>query len=219
MSEEFSEDFVIEEEETSSRSFLIIAGSLIGVFILIAACALAYIVLQRGQTQGEIANIEAANATTEAQNALVTQTVEAIETEAARPTDEPTTVPTVAATATQSPETEETSGDRTARSGANSRPSTEVEVEATGTSVVAAGGEAASGTPSSGDGSSAPEAGSETTPDRRLHRDGSGDFAGNWPEHLGYIGPWSRVDSPSSVCPAPANELAWTHIMTLDSAC
>jgi hypothetical protein len=41
MSEEFSEDFVIEEEESSSRSFLIIAGLLIGVFILIAACTLA----------------------------------------------------------------------------------------------------------------------------------------------------------------------------------
>jgi hypothetical protein len=106
MSEEFSEDFVIEEEESSSRSFLIIAGLLIGVFILIAACTLGYLVLQRGQTQDEIASIESANATTEAQNALVTQTVRAMETEAARPTDEPTELPAEAPTdeAAQLPE-------------------------------------------------------------------------------------------------------------------
>jgi hypothetical protein len=48
----------------------------------------------------------AGNATTEAQNALVTQTVRAMETEAARPTDEPTELPTEAPTdeAAQLPE-------------------------------------------------------------------------------------------------------------------
>lgn len=83
MSEEFSDDFVIEEEDTANRSFLIAAGSLIGVFILLAACLLAYVLLQRGQVQDEVALIEAQNATTQAQNALVTQTVEALETQRA----------------------------------------------------------------------------------------------------------------------------------------
>jgi LPXTG-motif cell wall-anchored protein len=83
MSEEFSDDFVIEEEDTANRSFLIAAGSLIGVFILLAACLLAYVLMQRGQVQDEVAQIEAQNATTQAQNALVTQTVEALETQQA----------------------------------------------------------------------------------------------------------------------------------------
>ena len=83
MSEEFSDDFVIEEEDTANRSFLIAAGSLIGVFILLAACLLAYVLLQRGEVQDEVAQIEAQNATTQAQNALVTQTVEALETQQA----------------------------------------------------------------------------------------------------------------------------------------
>jgi LPXTG-motif cell wall-anchored protein len=83
MSEEFSDDFVIEEEDTANRSFLIAAGSLIGVFILLSACLLVYVLMQRTETQDEVALIEAQNATTQAQNALVTQTVEAIETQQA----------------------------------------------------------------------------------------------------------------------------------------
>jgi LPXTG-motif cell wall-anchored protein len=83
MSEEFSDDFVIEEEDTANRSFLIAAGSLIGVFILLAACLLVYVLMQRGEVQDEVAQIEAQNATTQAQNALVTQTVEALETQQA----------------------------------------------------------------------------------------------------------------------------------------
>ena len=83
MSEEFSDDFVTEEEDTANRSFLIAAGSLIGVFILLSACLLAYVLMQRGDVQDEVALIEAQNATTEAQNALVTQTVEALETQQA----------------------------------------------------------------------------------------------------------------------------------------
>jgi len=84
MSEEFSDDFVVEEEESANRSFLIAAGSLIGVFIILAACLLVYVLMQRGQEQSDaIAQIESQNATTEAQNALVTQTVEAQETQSA----------------------------------------------------------------------------------------------------------------------------------------
>ena len=81
MSEEFSDDFVIEEDESANRSFLIAAGSLIGVFIILAACLLSYVLLQRGQVQDEVSQIESQNATTEAQNALVTQTVVAMETQ------------------------------------------------------------------------------------------------------------------------------------------
>jgi cytoskeletal protein RodZ len=101
MSEDFSEDFVVEEEEEgANRSFLILAGALIGVFILIVGCVLVYLLLQRGDRQDAIAKIESENATTEAGNLLVTQTVQALQTEAARPPDTPTTEPTVTATAT-----------------------------------------------------------------------------------------------------------------------
>jgi LPXTG-motif cell wall-anchored protein len=107
MSEDFSEDFVLEEEEEgANRSFLILAGALIGVFILIVGCVLVFLLLQRGERQDAIAKIESENATTEAGNALVTQTVQALQTEAARPTDTPTIEPTATATATPVPPTD-----------------------------------------------------------------------------------------------------------------
>lgn len=179
MSEEFSDDFVIEEEEESSgRSFLIIAGSLIGIFILIAACTLAFIVLQRGQTQSEIAEIESANATTEAQNALVTQTVQAMETEAARPTEEPTELPTETATVepTQGPDVVETSaveGVETEEPEAalpEADQTATAEAEATSTSVVGSGGdggEQQTATPIPGTGTT-PETAPETLPETGL---------------------------------------------------
>jgi hypothetical protein len=185
MSEEFSEDFEIEEEEeeSSSRSFLIIAGSLIGVFILIAACTLAYIVLQRGQTQDEIASIESANATTEAQNALVTQTVQAMETEAARPTEEPIALPPEAATeepaqlpeAVDTPEVEQPAVEQTAAAvveqttAAEAAQTASAEAEAEGTSVVGTDGGQATATPlPGGSGSTPSESGPETLPETGL---------------------------------------------------
>ncbi len=103
MSEEYSDEFVIEEEEPANRSFLILAGSLIGVFIILAACLLAYVLMQRNQQNEAVAQIEAQNATTEAQNAMVTQTVAALQTQAAMPTDTPTPRPTEPPTNTPVP--------------------------------------------------------------------------------------------------------------------
>jgi hypothetical protein len=84
MSEDFSEDFVIEgEEEGSGRPFLITAGALIGVFIVIAACFLVYVVTQQRSDSGtsaEATRITIQNATTNAQNAIVEQTRVAVET-------------------------------------------------------------------------------------------------------------------------------------------
>jgi hypothetical protein len=68
-------------------------------------CVLVIALVQRGQTQDEIAEIENANATTEAENAFVTQTVQALQTEAARPTETPTVRPTSTSTATAVPPT------------------------------------------------------------------------------------------------------------------
>jgi len=102
MSEEFSDDFVIEEEEDStSRNFLVIAGSLIAVFILIVACVLVFALLQRGEeADTAVAEIEATNDAVATQNSFVTLTVQALETEAARPTSTPTVEPTVTSSPT-----------------------------------------------------------------------------------------------------------------------
>ena len=85
MSEDFSDDFVIEDEESegSGRSFLITAGALIGVFILLAGCVLTYVLLNsRSESESSAATreaIEIQNATIEAQNAIVEQTRAAVE--------------------------------------------------------------------------------------------------------------------------------------------
>jgi cobalamin biosynthesis Mg chelatase CobN len=93
MSEEFSEEFVVEEEATSaSRPFLIAAGSLIALFIVLMACVLGAVLVRQNASSEraqQIADIENANATTMAQNALVTQTVAAQLTIQAQPTNTP----------------------------------------------------------------------------------------------------------------------------------
>jgi hypothetical protein len=95
MAEEFVDDEFIEEEEgNSSRAVALAAAGLIGLFVLILLGTLALTYARRGEQRGQVAQIEAANATTEAYNLLVTQTVAAMETEAARPTDTPTSTPT-----------------------------------------------------------------------------------------------------------------------------
>ncbi len=88
MSEDFSQDFVIEEEEDSggsSRSFLIGAGALIGVFIILAGCLLTYVLLQqRGDSNAaQRAEIESINATTEANNQIIELTNQAQEAQQA----------------------------------------------------------------------------------------------------------------------------------------
>lgn len=93
MSEEFSEEFVIEEEAAAAnRPFLIAAGSLIALFIVLMACVLGAVLVRQNagsQRAQEIADIERSNATTIAQNALVTQTVAAQLTIQAQPTNTP----------------------------------------------------------------------------------------------------------------------------------
>jgi cobalamin biosynthesis Mg chelatase CobN len=84
MSDDYSEDFVIEEAEDgggSSRPFLIAAGALIGVFIILAGCLLSYVLIQRrgDSNAAEVARIESINATTEANNQIVEQTRQAID--------------------------------------------------------------------------------------------------------------------------------------------
>jgi LPXTG-motif cell wall-anchored protein len=124
MSEEFSDDFIIEEEEQgANRTFLIIAGSLVGLFILIIACVALFAFLNRGDNSEEIAAIETQNAETAATNAAVTRTVVAMELTANAPTatlpptstPEPTDTPTATPEPTdtpvvQTPEAEETEG-------------------------------------------------------------------------------------------------------------
>jgi hypothetical protein len=110
MSEDFSDDFIVEEESAgTNRNFLVIAGSLIGLFIIITACVLIYALTQRdGASNDDAVNTRVAlNATTEAENALVTQTIiaqtAAAETVAAMPTEEPTETPTPEPTDTPQP--------------------------------------------------------------------------------------------------------------------
>lgn len=108
MSEEFSDDFIIEEEEQgANRTFLIIAGSLVGLFILIIACVALFAFLNRSNDAAEIAAIETANAETAAQNARVTETIIAMELTANAPTatytPSPTSPPTNTPTATPEP--------------------------------------------------------------------------------------------------------------------
>jgi LPXTG-motif cell wall-anchored protein len=108
MSEEFSDDFIIEEEEQgANRTFLIIAGSLVGVLLLIIGCVAVYAFINRGNNAAEIAAIETANAETAAQNARVTETIVAMELTANAPTPtytpSPTSPPTNTPTATPEP--------------------------------------------------------------------------------------------------------------------
>lgn len=104
MSEEFSDDFVLEEEADAgaSRSFLIAAGSMILIFIILAGILLVYFIGQRGEESDQVAAAEATNQAILAQNALVTQTVAAQQTIAAQPTNTP--VPPTAVPPTSTPE-------------------------------------------------------------------------------------------------------------------
>jgi hypothetical protein len=108
MSEEFSEDFVLEEGAAPNRTFLILAGSLIGLFIIIAGFILGFALLQRNGQSEEVALRLTENAEILAANALVTQTVQAMQTEAARPTNTPEPTFTTAPTDTPEPTPEDT---------------------------------------------------------------------------------------------------------------
>lgn len=94
-------------ETGQASAFAILLAVLLTVFALAAICTGGALVLRNGsQDQAEGLNatstaIAEANATTLAQNALVTQTIAAMETEAARPTS--TSTPTPQPTATEEP--------------------------------------------------------------------------------------------------------------------
>jgi hypothetical protein len=103
-----SEEFIIEEEESTGRSpFALLAAALVGLLVLAVLCIAGASLLQQNgdgvsATSTVIAQI---NQTTEAQNAFVTQTLIAMaatETQEALATDTPTPTPTVP-TSTPSP--------------------------------------------------------------------------------------------------------------------
>jgi LPXTG-motif cell wall-anchored protein len=108
MSEEFSDDFIIEEEEQgANRTFLIIAGTLVGIFILIILCVAGFAFLNRSNNSDQIAAIETENAQVASQNARVTETIVAMELTAQAPTPtftaSPTSPPTETPTNTPAP--------------------------------------------------------------------------------------------------------------------
>lgn len=95
MAEDYTDDFIDEEEGGSRRPFWILAGLLSFLLVATIACILIFALSGRnGQQDQRVAEIEATNEAIAAANALVTQTVAAQQTEAARPTDPPTATPT-----------------------------------------------------------------------------------------------------------------------------
>ncbi len=96
-----TEDFIIEEEGESPsnrRPFLIAVGILLTILVLAVICS-ATLLITKGsgaddERAAEIASIETQNAVVAVTNAAVTQTLIAMETEAARPTDTPAAPPT-----------------------------------------------------------------------------------------------------------------------------
>lgn len=102
MSEDYSEEFVV-EEGGANRAFLILAGSLIGLFILIALFVLGITLAQRGDQAEAVAARETENAVILATNAEVTRQVAARQTEEARPTETSTPEPTPPPTNTPAP--------------------------------------------------------------------------------------------------------------------
>lgn len=112
MADEYTDDFMDDEEEGGSGGpFLLIAGLLGGFLVLALICGLIFALSGRNGQQDIVAEIEMTNEAIAAQNLLVTQTVAAMQTEAARPTDTPTPTATPippTPTATPSPEPTET---------------------------------------------------------------------------------------------------------------
>ena len=91
----YEEESVAEQNSGGSRPFLTAVGLLLVVFVLAAGCSVLALRSRdnsSGQTD-EVAAIETQNAMIAVTNAAVTQTIAAMETEAARPTDTPTPPP------------------------------------------------------------------------------------------------------------------------------
>ena len=101
-----TEEFIIEEEEPNRRPFLIAVAALTTIFILAAICGLAFLLSGRSAAEraSEVAAIETQNAIIAVTNQAVTQTIAALETEAALPTETPEP-DTPTPTATPEPDT------------------------------------------------------------------------------------------------------------------
>lgn len=99
MTEEFILEDDVSEDSSNRRPFLIAAGALAIVGILAIGC-IAIALTRRGSSGNvqEIAAIETQNAIIAVTNEAVTRTIEAMQTEAARPTDTPVFTPTSTAT-------------------------------------------------------------------------------------------------------------------------
>lgn len=98
-----TEEFIV--EEPSRRPFLVAVAALTTIFILATICGLAFLLSGRSAAERaeEIAAIETQNAIIAVTNQAVTQTIAAMETEAALPTDTPE--PTVTDTPLPEPDT------------------------------------------------------------------------------------------------------------------
>lgn len=97
-------------EAGQASPFAILLAALLGVLVVAILCTGGVLLFRNGdqaEVSGTSTAIAQANATTLAQNAMVTQTIAALETEAARPTNTPTSTPvppTDTPTATNTPE-------------------------------------------------------------------------------------------------------------------
>jgi LPXTG-motif cell wall-anchored protein len=149
------EEYIVDgEEQRSNRPFLTAVGVLLLIFVLAAGCGAFSLFSQNGNggdevAQATVAAIETQNAIVAVTNAAVTQTIIAMETEAARPTDTPTPPPP---TSTPTPLPSDTP------------PPTETPVVAEGESVDGAGEGDAVGTPNLSGTSTFDETTSGSTP-------------------------------------------------------
>jgi hypothetical protein len=105
-----SDEYVIEEEEggdgSGSRAFVILAGILTAVLLLSLLCIAGVLLTRNGTDTDQTAAIqtrEAENAIIAVTNTAVALTVEAMETEAAMPTNTPTATPEPPPTETPTP--------------------------------------------------------------------------------------------------------------------
>ncbi len=101
-----TDEFILEEaeaemeESANNRPFVYAVGALLAVLFLSIACIVVFLMRGNGgeDQSSQIAAIEATNAAIAVTNAAVTKTIEAMETEAARPTETPENTPTTAPT-------------------------------------------------------------------------------------------------------------------------
>ena len=106
-----SEDYLIEEEEegggsAGNRTFSLLAGIATAILLLGLLCIGAVLLLRPAADNGQLAQvaaIETQNAIIAVTNEAVTRTIEAMETEAAQPTNTPTSTPEPSPTSTPEP--------------------------------------------------------------------------------------------------------------------